>query len=204
VALQAPIPAAAIRDTISRIVLERGYQRSVTSTLLSRFWDWFSTLLGKLFSQAAASRGTYLLSITLLIVLAATLVARAIIVSRARRLAASRRDESVSADEQLSQARALAAQGAYLEAAHVLYAAVVSRLVEGRRARRHPSKTVGDYGRDLRGAGDPLAAPYVAFASVYDIVAYGDGLCDAVRYARLEQLAAPLLQPATPAAERAA
>ena len=64
--LQAPIPAAAIRDTISRIVLERGYQRSVTSTLLARGWDWFSDLLGKLFRQAAGSRGTYLISITVL------------------------------------------------------------------------------------------------------------------------------------------
>lgn len=191
--LQAPIPGAAIRDTISRIVLERGYRRTVTSTLLSRAWDWVSDLLGRLFSQAAGSRGTYLISITLLTVLVATMVARAIIVSRARRLAANRREILATADEQAAQARALAAQGAFVEAAHLLYAAVVTRLVESRRARRHPSKTVGDYGRELHGAGDPLASTYADFARVYDIVAYGDGLCDGVRYARLAQLAAPLL-----------
>lgn len=204
VLLQAPIPAAAIRDTLSRIVLERGYRRNVTSTLLSRFWDWFSDLLSRLFTQAAGSRGTYLISITLLSVLLLTIVARAIIVSRARRLAATQRDVVATAAEQLAQARALAAQGAHVGAAHLLYAAAVTRLVEGRRARRHPSKTVGDYGRDLRAAGDPLSASYVAFANVYDVIAYGDGLCDAARYARLEQLAAPMLQAAAHTLSRAA
>jgi Domain of unknown function (DUF4129) len=204
VIVQAPIPAAAIRDTISRIVLERGYRRSVTSTLLSRFWDWFSDLFSRLFSQAAGSRGTYFISIGVLAVLLGTIVARAIIVSRARRLAANFRVPVATADDQLAQARALAAQGAHVQAAHLLYAAVVTRLVEGRRVRRHDSKTVGDYGRELRSAGDVLAAPYGAFATVYDIVAYGDGICDAARYARLEQLAAPVLQAVTPELARAA
>jgi hypothetical protein len=204
VLLQAPIPATAIRDTIARIVLERGYRRSVTSTLLSRFWEWFSEILRRLFSQAAGSRGTYLISLTVIVAVVVIMIARSIIVARARRLAAGRREVAATADEQLAQARALSAQGAYVEAAHLLYAAVVTRLVEGRRVRRHPSKTVGDYFRDLRSAGDTLAAPYHTFATVYDIVAYGDGLCDAARYARLEQLAAPLLQVAPPPTARAA
>lgn len=204
VLLQAPIPAAAIRDTVSRIVLERGYQRSVTSTLLARGWDWFSDLLGKLFRQAAGSRGTYLISITLLSILVITLIARSIIVSRARRLAAHQRDVLPTADAQLARARALAAQGAFVEAAHLLHAAIVTGLVDSRRVRRHPSKTVGDYGRELRNASDPLAMSYLAFATVYDVVAYGDGVCDAMRYARLEQLASPMLQSAAPTVSRAA
>jgi hypothetical protein len=202
--LQAPIPAAAIRDTISRIVLERGYRRNVTSTLLSRFWDWFSDLLSRLFTQAAGSRGTYLISLAVLAVLLGTIVARAVIVSRARRLAANRREPVATADEQLAQARALAAQGAHVQAAHLLHIAVVTRLVEAKRVRRHDSKTVGDYGRELRAAGDALSAPYFAFARVYEVVAYGDGMCDAPRYARLEQLAAPMLQPVAADIARAA
>ncbi|MBC7841289.1 MAG: DUF4129 domain-containing protein [Gemmatimonadaceae bacterium] len=202
--LQSPIPAAAIRDTISRIVLERGYQRSVTSTLLARGWEWFSDLLGKLFRQAAGSRGTYVLSIILLTILVVTLIARSIIVSRARRLAATQRDALPTSADHLAQARALAAQGAYVEAAHLLHAAIVTHLVDTRRVRRHPSKTVGDYGRELRAVSDPLAKAYFAFASVYDVVAYGDGVCDSVRYARLEQLAAPMLQAAAPSLSRAA
>jgi hypothetical protein len=116
-----------------------------------------------------------------------------VIVARARRQAAARQVTEATADELLTQARGLAAQGAYVEAAHLLYAAVVARLVESKRVRRHPSKTVGDYFRELRAAGDHAAAPYRAFAQVYEIVAYGDGVCDAIRFARLEQLAAPML-----------
>jgi Domain of unknown function (DUF4129) len=204
VLLQSPVPASAVRDTIARIVLERGYQRSVTSTLLSRFWDWVTDVIGRLFAQAAGSRGTYMISLTLLTIVILVSVVRAMIVARARRLAANRRDIVATADEELAQARALAAQGAFAEAAHRLYAATVTRLVEARRVRRHPSKTVGDYGRELRAASDALTAPYRAFAGTYEIVAYGDGTCDAVRYARLEQLAAPLLQTTEAPVARAA
>ena len=183
--LQSPIPAAAVRDTIARIVMERGYHRSVTSTLLSRFWDWVSELLYRLFVQAAGSRGTYILSLALIAILVITSVARTIIVARARRMAASRRDADATADELLAQARAMAAQGAFTDAAHLLYAAVVTRLVERRLVRKHPSKTVGDFWRELRAAADPLATPYREFANSYDIVVYGDAPCDAARYGRL-------------------
>ena len=205
VLLQTPVPAAAIRDTISRIVLERGYRRSVTSTLLSRGWEWVTRTLGDLFTQAAGSRGTFLVSLTVLAVLIIATIARAVIVAQARRQAARRLVVEVSADAQLAQARGLAAQGAHVEAAHLLYAAVITQLVEQKRVRRHPSKTVGDYWRELRAASDGSASPYLSFSRTYEIVVYGDGLCDATRYARLEQLAAPMLQaPGSAATVRAA
>lgn len=205
VLLQTPVPAAAIRDTISRIVLERGYRRSVTSTLLSRGWEWVTRTLGDLFNQAAGSRGTFLVSLTVLAVLIVATIARAVIVAQARRQAARRLVVEVSADAQLAQARGLAAQGAHVEAAHLLYAAVITQLVEQKRVRRHPSKTVGDYWRELRAASDGSASPYLSFSRTYEIVVYGDGLCDATRYARLEQLAAPMLQaPGSAATVRAA
>ncbi len=203
--LQAPIPAEAVRDTISRIVLERGYRENLTTTLFSRFWDWFMRLLSDLFREASGSRGTYLISLSLIGIAITASIIRAILVARARREAASRREVPITADEQLAQARALAAQSAFVEAAHLLHAAVVSRLVEQKRVRRHPSKTVGDYGRELRAGGDPLTAAYQAFARVYDMIAYGDGRCDAARYAHLEALAAPMLaQSAAPLSAQAA
>jgi hypothetical protein len=194
VLLQAPIPAAAVRDTISRIVLERGYRENLTATLFSRIWDWLSRLLSDLFEQASGSRGTYMISLSLIAIVIAASIIRTIMVARARREAASRREVPITADEQLAQARSLSAQGAFVDAAHLLHAAVVTRLVERKRVRRHPSKTVGDYGRDLRAAADELAPSYAAFARVYDVVAYGDGQCDSKRYAHLESLAAPMLQ----------
>ncbi len=192
--LQTPIPAAAVRDTIAHIVLERGYRENISNTLLSRVWEWVTRTLSELFSQAAGSRGTYIISLTLIAVAIGVSVTRAIIVARARRQAANRRESQITADEQLAEARALAAQGAFVAAAHRLYAALVTRLVEQKRVRRHPSKTVGDYGRDLRAASEPVWPAYATFARVYDEVAYGDGLCDATRFSQLETLAAPVLQ----------
>lgn len=189
-----PFPADAVRDTIARILQAREYREDVSTTLLSRAWEWFTRQLGDLFAHATNSRGTYLLSVLLMAVVIAVAIARAVIVARARRIAADRREALVTSAEQLAQARGLAAQGAWVEAAHLVHAAIVTHLVEQRRVRRHPSKTVGDYGRDLRSAGDPLAVDYATFARIYDEVAYGDGVCDGPRYARLEELAAPLLQ----------
>lgn len=191
--LQAPVTPAAVRDTIARIVTEQGYYRNVASTLLTRSWEWLSRTLRDLFLQAAGSRGTYLVSLSLIALLIIAVIARSVIVARARRQAAARRVSEATADDLLAKARGLAAQGAYVDAAHLLYAAVVTRLVEAKQVRRHPSKTVGDYFRDLRTAGLPAAGAYRAFAQTYEMVAYGDGLCDAVRYARLEQLATPML-----------
>ena len=152
--------------------------------------------MSRLFEQAAGSRGTYLISLTVIALLIVSSVARAVIVARARRLAANRRrDVPATADEQLAEAHALAAQGAYVEAAHRLYAAVVTRLVEQRRVRRHSSKTVGDYWRELRAAGDrpgadvPRVREYVRYRRIR-----GRSLRQRIRYAKLEQLAAPLLQ----------
>ena len=190
----APVTPAAIGDTIARIVLERGYYRNVTSTLLSRTWEWLSRTLRDLFLQATGSRGTYLVSLSLIALMIIIAIARSVIVALARRQSAARRVSEASADDLLAQARGLAAQAAFVQAAHLLYAAVVTKLVESKQVRRHPSKTVGDYFRDLRAAGLPAASAYRAFAQTYEIVAYGDGVCDAVRYARLEQLAAPLLE----------
>jgi len=192
--LQAPITPAAVRDTISRIVLERGYYRTVTSTLLARAWEWLSRTVRDLFQQAAGSRGTYLITLSLIALVIVASIVRSVIVARARRQAAARRVPEASADDLLAQSRGLAAQGVYVDAAHLLYAAVVARLMETRQVRRHPSKTVGDYFRELRAAGDAAAPHYRTFAQTYEIVAYGDGLCDATRFARLEQLAAPMLQ----------
>lgn len=192
--MQPPIPPEAVRDSIARLLLQREYRESMSNTLLSRLWDWFARTVGDLFVQASQSRGTYLISLTLIAAAIALGIARAVVVARARRLAASRREVPETADEQLAQARGLAAQGAFVEASHRLYSAIVTRLVEQKRVRRHPSKTVGDYGRELRASGDHLTAPYLTFAQLYDVVVYGDGLCDAVRFARLETLAEPLVQ----------
>ena len=192
---QAPIAASAVRDTIARIVTERGYQRSVSSTLFSRAFDWVNRVIRDLFAQVSQNRGTYAVLLTGLGLLVLLLLARAVLLARARRLVDEQRSSIVSAAELLTQARALAIQGAYFDGAHALYAALIARLEELRRVRRHPSKTIGDYWRELRSATDPLAPTFLAFAREYEVILYGDGLCDADRYARLERSAETIFAP---------
>jgi hypothetical protein len=193
VLLQSPITPEAVRDTIARIVLERGYRRTLSSTLLSRAMDWLGNLMRDLFERATASRGTYIVALSVIALVTLTAIVRAIVLARARRQAALQRESERSAAQLQAEAQGLAAQGAYLQAANALYGAVVLRLTELKRVRRHPSKTVGDYWRELRSAGDAMTTEYAAFARVYEVVAYGDGLCDAARYAQLEQLSAAML-----------
>jgi hypothetical protein len=53
---------------------------------------------------------------------------------------------------------------------------------------------VGDYARELRRVQSPLAARYREFARLYEVVIYGVGTCDADRWARLQSLAADLVE----------
>lgn len=203
--LQAPIPAAAVRDTIARLLRDQGYQRSATSTLWTRFWDWLGEMVRELFATAASSRGTYIISLVLVGGAIVAAIARAVIVARARTLAAAQRAVTVTWQELSAEADGLARQEAYAAAAHALYAAVILRLAADRRVRPHPSKTVGDYWRELRLVADPNSGAYRAFAGTYESVVYGDGVCDRERFARLRGLAAPLLAAAAdPTAARAA
>ena len=91
-------------------------------------------------------------------------------------------------------AQELAARGDYTEAAHALYRALLEALARRERVRLHPSKTVGDYVRDLRQRSSSLFKSFRDFARSYETVVYGVGFCDRERYERLHALAAPIVQ----------
>jgi hypothetical protein len=207
-----PVPAGAIRDTIASIVLERGYQRSVSSTLLSRLSEWFWSSVDTILDSLRGNRSTSTVIFGVLGVLILLTVLRAVMVAHARRQAALERRAKITAAELLAEATGLAAQSLFVEAAHRLYAAVITRLEELRRVRQHPAKTLGDYWRELRNTTDPFTSPYATFARIYENVLYGDGACDATRYASLLAAAQPMLEmppdattsSTMPAAQRAA
>jgi len=86
-------------------------------------------------------------------------------------------------------AQRLAAEGQYTDAAHALYSALLARVSARVSLRLHPSKTAGDYARDLRGAAPSLNGPFREFARNYEVVIYGLGSCDEQRFRTLSQLA---------------
>ncbi len=90
-------------------------------------------------------------------------------------------------------AQDLAAAGEFTEAAHALYRALLLRLSARGVVRLHPSKTAGDYARELRRRNVADQAPFQAFRVRYDRLIYGAGSCGADDYAALLHEARPIM-----------
>ena len=61
----------------------------------------------------------------------------------------------------------------YTDACHALYGAVLESLASSGLVRYHASKTSGDYARELRRRGSPLAADFRTFGRSLEHAAYG-------------------------------
>jgi hypothetical protein len=208
IALVAPppqTPAAAARDTVAAVFRQRVYERSLRETLWNRFVTWLGDLMERMRATAADSPAVYWASIAVLATLVLAVVARAAYLAYARRewAEAGRRTGfgATAHGDPWVLAQQLSAAGRFTEAAHALYAALLARLAQRERLRLHPSKTAGDYARELRARSSAAFGRFREFARAYDVVVYGLGFCDRERYERLAALAAPLL--GTPAGSSA-
>jgi serine/threonine protein kinase len=94
-------------------------------------------------------------------------------------------------DDPWRTAERLVAEGRFEEAAHALYRGVLASIAQREQLRLDPSKTSGDYGRELRRRGSPLLSAFRAFARRFDWAVYGRGGCDAASLAALRELAEP-------------
>jgi hypothetical protein len=121
-------------------------------------------------------------------------VARLIIAALARDETRARRSRGAGprgSDDPFIQAERLAAEGRYEDAAHALYHGVLLALARGDRLRLDPSKTSGDYARELRARGSASYQPFRAFSRRFDVAVFGHGGCDAELIADLRRLATP-------------
>ena len=89
----------------------------------------------------------------------------------------------------------LAARGDYTAAAHALYAALLDAGARQDQIKIHPSKTAGDYVREVRRISSPIFPGFRDFARAYEFVIYGLGVCDRERYERLLSIALPIVAP---------
>jgi hypothetical protein len=188
------IPADAVRDTIATVFRQAPYDRSFRETLLSRVTAWLATLLEHLRAMVSGSPAAYWVSIVILASLAALVVGRIAYVAYARREGGHtggrrRRGGAGTPDDAWTTAQELSAAGRYTDAAHALYHALLQWLAARERLRLHPSKTAGDYARELRARSSEAFARFRDFARAYDVVVYGLGSCDRERYERLHALA---------------
>jgi hypothetical protein len=176
------------------------YARSLRETLWDRAWEWVRDALARFAEAASGSRLPAWTVAALLTLPVAAIAARAAYLAWARRRLAVAGDGNGARDARRGGDPWLAAQdeaaaGRYADAAHLLYRSLLEALARRERLRLHPSKTVGDYARDLRVRSSPAALPFRDFARGYEAVVYGVAGCDREGYERLLRVAAGLARP---------
>lgn len=186
-----------MQDTVAAIARQAAYGRTYTSSLFWRLLEWLGDWWGRILSPLG--RVPHLSQVVLLLVIALALLIVARMVLDARRAAEAReRLESGAARagtvDPWHEAQDLAAAGDFTGAAHALYRALLARLSARGEVRLHPSKTAGDYARELRRRNVPDQDPFQAFRRRYDWVIYGAGACGADDYAALLREARPIME----------
>lgn len=193
-------PAAALRDSVAAIFRQRAYERSLKESIWDRFLGWFGEWIRSMLDAVRGSRSVYWTAIALFTLFVVAVLARAAYLGYLRRdLRAEDRGWRPAGGGRGGRdpwllAQELAGAGNYTDAAHALYRALLEALARRERVRLHPSKTVGDYVRDLRQRSSSLFSRFRDFARSYETVVYGVGYCDRERYERLHALAAPIVQ----------
>jgi hypothetical protein len=105
------------------------------------------------------------------------------------------RDAGARPRDPWTAAQELAAAGEFARAAHALYFALLESLAGREQVHLHPSKTTGDYVRELRARSSALLPGVRDFARSYEPIAYGDRPCEPEDWARLESLASAVIRP---------
>ena len=183
-----PWSPGAIQDSVAAIVRQSAYQRSVRATLLDRLLDWLGALIRRFFSGLSEipHMKWIILGLAILVVLA--IAARMWLGSEAEERRRRARPGAVQGSgDPWAEADRVAATGDYTAAAHLLYRGVTERLAATAQLRLHPSKTSGDYARELRTRGSLAHAEFGRFGRRYDHVLFGTGTCDAETYTALRE-----------------
>jgi molybdopterin converting factor small subunit len=198
------IPDRHIAGAVDTVFRDPAF-RSLTlgQTLLHWIGSQFVRLIEFLiewYQSLRASPGTFWLLVGLVAALVLAIVGRAVMLWRMHRT-----DQAygpvwsalggTTGRDPWAAAQSLAAAGDYTSAAHALYAAKLESAARQHEIRLHPSKTVGDYVRELRTHSSSLFGRFREFGRSYDVVIYGIGTCDAERYHQLYTLAMPVVRP---------
>jgi hypothetical protein len=198
------IPERTIRQVVESVFGADDYGKT---TWLMHLGDWLGRMFARFFSWIAPAFGVLRRSPPLfwavliaLALLTAAAVARWLYLWRARnalRASGAGWDHlsGASRADAWGAAQMLAARGDYTAAAHALYAALLDAGARQEQIKIHPSKTTGDYVREVRRTSSPIFPRLRDFARAYEIVIYGLGVCDRERYERLVSIALPIVAP---------
>ena len=196
-----PWPAAAIQDSVAAIIRQRAYQRSIRATLLERLLDWLADGIRRLFAAVPAIPNAKWIILGVAVAVVLAIAARFVLGTEAEeRRRRARSGTAFGGGDPWIEAERLAAAGNHTDAAHLLYRGVIERLAAAGAISLHPSKTSGDYARELRIAGSPVHGELRQFGRRYDRVLFGIGTCDAATYEWLRDQASRIVRPEARAA----
>jgi hypothetical protein len=187
-------PPAAVHDTVASVVNARAFQRSLQMSLAQRLYRWVADGIEALVEFLRGSGPARWIAIGFTVLLVLLVVARFLLAARARTEDIDRDEpgrRGRSGEDPWRAAERLAAAGQFEEAAHALYRGVVESVARTDRLRLDPSKTSGDYARELRARGSVRQTPFRKFARRFDVAVYGHGGCTAAAITELMQLAEP-------------
>ena len=187
-------PPTAVHDTIAAIARGIEYRRSIRQSLFDRAFVWLGQGLERLINYIRHLPSSRTIGLTILGLIVAAIIARLVISSLARDEAGprARRGRAVGADEDpFLAADRFAADGRFEDAAHALYHGVLLSLARSDRVRLDPSKTSGDYARELRARSSSSYQPFREFSRRFDVAVFGHGVCDAGLIDDLRRLAMP-------------
>ena len=177
-----PWGAGAVHDTVGALLRDAGYHRSFWSSVAGRLLLEVARFMNWLFGAVAQIPGGKATVLTIIAVILLLILARLFLAGQiGDELLFHRKRAGLGAvrvDPWMESER-LAAAGDYMGAAHALYQAVIRRLAASERVRLHASKTTGDYVRDLRRRGSPLAPSFQRFGRRFDFVVFGKAACTA-------------------------
>jgi uncharacterized protein DUF4129 len=182
---------AQVHDTVAAIAAQPAY-RAERQSLLMRLVHLIVDKLNALFDAVSGSLNAKVVIGVTVVAVVLIIAARVAIDRRAaarRARAPSRTRAGEARRNAWTEARTFADAGNFTDASHSLYLAVIDALTTGGALRYHRSKTAGDYARDLRRAGSPIAADFRAFGRSFDRLVFGQSPISREDYDRLATLA---------------
>lgn len=189
------IDTTAVREAIAAVFADDAYRRSLRESLWSRLLHWLGEIIERILSGVGESPSLKWALIGSAVLILAAFAARLVYLAsaraggrpRARRLAAD------SSADPVLLARAAAAEGRFMAAAQLLYVAILEELRRTERLKLNPSKTLGEYRRELAARSSGAYHPFQQFTWAYEATVWGQRSCDGPAYERLAELAGPLI-----------
>jgi hypothetical protein len=198
-----PVSETAIRDTMAAVFRKAAYikrQPSWIARKIEQLFDWIASLFHGIGGVRSANPFLFWTIMAILLGVALAILARLIWVGHLRRVQGIgarpvlRGAPGIAQGDPWLAAQQHAARGDFTSAAHSLYLALLNAIARRGLVRLHPSKTVGDYVRELRARSSTVFTRFRDFARAYETVVYGTGVCDQERYETLQRLALPIVQ----------